>query len=285
MLVENNYIYKKEVDWSLLHQGLTIPVSLQVHFQTLIKQILPRGTTIQIKILLDGQLYDAKLNNQNFNINKYPNHKDIVQIRYEPNSEIAKKLRQVFFSSFQYCLHFKEDNPSLKNSKRPVPLPKTQIEYLLIYTTNQQNVFLAEYITKSEKQLINLELSNFNEEEFELEINYSREDLTARIEEKQKLIKIRKLDKSICDNLKQLYDFRCQITGENFSKKHDVNVIEAHHIDYFTKSLNNNSDNILIVSPNYHRLIHKLNPLFDRSNLCYKFPNGLKEKIILNYHL
>ncbi len=285
MLVENNYIYKKEVDWSLLHQGLTIPISLQVHFQTLIKQTFPRGTTLPIKILINGSAFDAKLVNQNFDKQKYPNHKDIVQIRYEPNSPIAQKLRQIFTSTYEYCLEFKANDILQKYKKRPIPVPENQREFLFLYTTIQTNIFLAEYLTRNENQMLNVQISDFNEEEFELDINYSRGDLSARVEQKEQLVKIRRLDRSICDNLKQLYGNRCQITGENFCLHHGVSVVEGHHIDYFTKSFNNNSDNILIVSPNYHRLIHKLNPVFDRDNLAFYFPNGLTEKIKINLHL
>lgn len=282
MFTENGYIYRKEVDWSLLQQGLTIPVSLQMQFKFLIKQALPRGATIPIKIIIDGELYDAKLTNQNFDINKYATHKDIVQVRYTPNSLIAQKMREIFSLTYQYCINFKQ-NQDYK--KYQVNIPKNQKEYVVLYTTSQQNVFLAEYITSNEIQYISNELFDFDEDEFELGINYNRADRTARIEQKQQMVKIRKLDKSICDNLKELYNFRCQITAENFSEYYGTNIVEAHHIDYFTKSLNNNSDNILIISPNYHRLIHKLNPVFDRQNLCFKFENGLIEKIKINLHL
>ena len=152
MILENNYIYKKEVDWSLLNQGLTIPVALQVQFQGLIKQTLPRGTTIPIKILIEGELYDAKLTNQKFDENKYPNHKDIVQVRYEPNSSIAKKMRQIFDSTYMHCINFKGSDVLQKNKKRSVPISEEQKEYLLLYTTSQQYVFLGEYITQSENQ-------------------------------------------------------------------------------------------------------------------------------------
>lgn len=130
-----------------------------------------------------------------------------------------------------------------------------------------------------------MQLDYINEIEYELMINYKETDLDARIEERLQLVKVRKMDKSICDNLKLLYNFKCQITGENFSEHHCVNVVEAHHINYFTKSQNNDTDNIVIVSPNYHRLIHKLNPTFDREEKAFIFPNGLKERLRLNLHL
>ena len=43
-------------------------------------------------------------------------------------------------------------------------------------------------------------------------------------------------------------------------------LFTSHHIDYFTHSQNNDSTNIIIISPNYHRIIHKNNPRFNRKN-------------------
>jgi len=43
-----------------------------------------------------------------------------------------------------------------------------------------------------------------------------------------------------------------------------VTLVEAHHIDYLTTSQNNDTTNIIIISPNYHRIIHKNNPVFNR---------------------
>jgi 5-methylcytosine-specific restriction enzyme A len=144
---------------------------------------------------------------------------------------------------------------------------------------------LLDYLTANDNEIIDNQITMLDEEEFEMSINYQKEDNSARIEEKMQLVKVRKLDRSICDNLKLLYENRCQITGVNFCENYNVSVVEAHHIDYFVKSQNNNSENIIIISPNYHRLIHKLNPIFDRPNLLFKFDNGLVEKIKLNLHL
>lgn len=281
----NFYIYKKEVDWSVLQQGFTIPVSIQVVFRQLIKDSLPRGATKNVKLVFDNQTYDAKLVNQNFDEQKYPNHKDIIQFRYEPNSLIANKMRKVFSSSYNYFSEFRASDVLQEYRKRPIPISEDRKEFLMIYTTQFEDTFSLEFLTAQENQKIEKEVERFDEDEFEMAVNYEQKDLTARIEQKPRLAKIRKLDRSICDNLKLLYNYRCQITGENFCEHHGVSVVEAHHIDYFTKSLNNNSDNILIVSPNYHRLIHKLNPIFDRKNLTFVFPNGLREAIKTNLHL
>lgn len=282
---EGFYIYKKEVDWSVLQQGFTIPVSIQVVFKQLIKDSLLRGTTKKVKLLIDGQIYSASLVNQKFDINKYPNHKDIIQFRYEPNSIIAKKMQNIFSETFKYCLELKKNDDLGKNKKKPIFIPQEKKEYLMLYTTQFDDTFLLEYLTANDNEIIDNQMNLIDEEEFEMSINYQKEDDKARIEEKMQLVKVRKLDRSICENLKLLYDNRCQITGVNFCDNYNVSVVEAHHIDYFVKSQNNNSNNIVIISPNYHRLIHKLNPIFDRQNLAFVFPNGLSEKIKLNRHL
>lgn len=90
-----------------------------------------------------------------------------------------------------------------------------------------------DYITSGESVLIRESLSKISEEEFELNSNYTQFDLTATIKEKKPLVKIRKLDRSICDNLKLLYGNRCQITGEKYGEYDSTEIVEAHHIDYF----------------------------------------------------
>jgi 5-methylcytosine-specific restriction enzyme A len=279
---EGIYIHKKEVDWSLLHHGLNIPVALQVMFYESIKEYLKKGDVKKIKIVLENQEFIATLTNIYFDQSKYPNHKELLQIRYTENSTIAKKSQAIFSESHNYLL---EEKDKLLNKRIPIKLPIDNKEYVVLYTTRLQDTFYLECITLSENQSINKAIEKISEEEFELTTNYNRIDLTATITEKTQLIKIRKLDRSICDNLKTLYDYRCQITGDKFGEKYKSEVSEAHHIEYFTKSMNNNSENIIIVSPNFHRLIHKTNPEFDRNELTFIFQNGVNEKLKLNYHL
>ena len=113
----------------------------------------------------------------------------------------------------------------------------------------------------------------------------AREDANAGIREISGIRRIRQLDRSIGDSLKRLYDFRCQMTGERIGSEYDVLVVEAHHIVPFTLSMNNDTSNIIIVSPDYHRIIHKAKPVWDCKKLSFKFPNGLQERVKVNKHL
>lgn len=90
---------------------------------------------------------------------------------------------------------------------------------------------------------------------------------------------------SIILNLKKLYKGKCQICGDYPLVGTCADICEAHHIEYFSESMNNDASNILIVCPNHHRLIHKVNPIFDKEGNKYIFSDGFEMKIKLNYHL
>ena len=75
-------------------------------------------------------------------------------------------------------------------------------------------------------------------------------------------------------------------------------LFTPHHIDYFTRSQNNDSTNIIIICPNYHRNIHKnrsscarllpkgrKNPRFNRRKFYFEFENGEFLPLKLYEHL
>ena len=94
---DNGFILQKTVDWSLLNDGMTIPVSMCSLFRAWDESILTHGQSKDIKILIDGEFYDAKLKNQNFVQSNWAGHKDVIQIRYGRQSPLAIKLRAAFF--------------------------------------------------------------------------------------------------------------------------------------------------------------------------------------------
>lgn len=102
---------------------------------------------------------------------------------------------------------------------------------------------------------------NLKEEEIEQILNFK--DTGAGIKEKYLLYKGRVYNTSIIKQLKILYQGKCQICGEQPFKERNINISEVHHIRYFSLSCNNDIDNLIVLCPNHHRLIHKLNPEFD----------------------
>ncbi len=279
MIEEQFYIYKKDVDWSVLREGFSIPVSIQIVFKERMNNYLKRGEKRDLKLILDKQTYQVKLINQTFNEQKYPGHVDILQIRYSPQSPFVIKLREIFKSSFDYL------QQKRTKSKKIIRVPEEKREYIVLYTTPLENTFFFEPITSSESEQIKHSISGINEEDFEFQSNYKKFDDFAKIETKEQIIKVRRLDRAIGESLKLFYNYKCQICGDNFFKKYNCLIAETHHIDFFVSSLNNDASNITVLCPNHHRVIHKAKPTFKREYLAFIYPNGLEEKLALNKHL
>lgn len=278
-MITNLYIYKKEIDWSALHLGLNIPISLQDIFYQNLKLRLKKGENKTIKLLLDGVEYPVTLTNIAFDEKKYPTHKELLQIRYTPNSKIAQKLRSIFSCSYTYLYREKE---ILVNKRKQITVPKDIREYMALYSTTFDDVFSLECITHDE--IVEAKDALYNFDELEIEQILQSKDNSTFIE-KQKTIKIRKLDRTIGENLKVIYDYKCQVCGLFIGEDYDAKVIHTHHIEYFSTSLNNNADNIMVICPNHHGIIHATNPVFDRKEKSFKYPNGYTEGLKLNLHL
>lgn len=280
--ISDEYVYKKEVDWSLFNYGFAIPIKHQVVFRKVADRFLERGESKEITLYLNGVGYKARINNNTISA-KFGDHADIVQIRYSQNSEIAQVLRACFQQSYNYINQIKCMQE--KGSKKHIVLPDEYKEYLAIYTTEYDDTYVLETISADDVCFLREMLSGQSERTVEAEFSFDSADKTAGIIQKERIVKIRKLNRKIGENLKQLYEYRCQICGRSVGKAYDAHIAEAHHIDYFVKSLNNDESNIMIVCPDHHSVIHDVNPMFDRKRLMYHYYNGLEERLLLNKHL
>ena len=96
------FIYSKIVDKSLLWDGFSIPMQYHKIFHMLVPAISEHGENVNVKILIDGDLYEAQLKNIAFDQDTWEGHADIIQFRYSPQSPLSKKLRQIFSCTHQY---------------------------------------------------------------------------------------------------------------------------------------------------------------------------------------
>lgn len=128
----NEYIYKMEVNWSLLTEGMTLPVENQIVFGRLMNGFLQKGEQKAIHIYLNGKMYDTKVVNVNYS-SKYQRKHDVLQIRYPKNGELARELQKIYASSYNYFLNAREMRP--EGSRSMPKLPEDAKEYLAIYTT------------------------------------------------------------------------------------------------------------------------------------------------------
>lgn len=273
------FLFKHIVDISLLTDGFHIQTAMHNLVYALPGGKLHHGESREIKIIIEGETFTTRMNNIGFNQTKYPGHPDLLQVRYSVNSPIAKKLQAIFMEDYLYL----QAARAAAGPRKHVQLPEGNRDEVVLYGTSVPNVFVMECIRSSVSDKAITEIKQMNELDFEtFEI---REDKGATIKEVSGIHKIRVLDRSIGDSLKKLYDYTCQMTGEKVGEEQGGFVVEAHHIEPFTKSLNNDTSNIIILSPNYHRIIHKANPEWLAKEKAFKFPNGLVEKVTLNKHL
>ena len=158
-------------------------------------------------------------------------------------------------------------------------MPEGLKEYLVIYTTEYEDTFLLEPIAQDDFQVMKKAIQGMRERSVENEIEYELKDENSGMEKRLQIVKIRKLNRKIGENLKLLYGYRCQICGQITGEKYGSHIAEAHHIDYFVNSLNNDANNQMIVCPNHHSVIHDANPIFIRKKMVYRYDNGMEEKI------
>ncbi|MCL2847853.1 MAG: HNH endonuclease [Firmicutes bacterium] len=135
---------------------------------------------------------------------------------------------------------------------------------LLDYVDREfDNAESQEIISKDEREALQL----LTEEETEAYFNAA--DDSAGYRQQQRLVKIREVNLAILRSLKE-HNRNCQLCGER-GEQYGVNILEGHHIEYFCQTQNNDSTNIIILCPNCHTLIHKLNAQFNRERLSYLF--------------
>ena len=205
-----NYVYKKEIDWSTLMEGFTLPLDNQVIFLQNMENFLQRGQSKIIHFFMNGKTYDAKIVNVNNSVEK--RKKDAYQIRYLRNGELSQVLQQYFFKSMSYIKMIRESRDPKDRSY--IKLPDGLKEYLAIYTTEYEDTFLLEPIVQDDFQVMKKAIQGMRERTVENEIEYEMEDKSSGIEKRLQIVKIRKLNRKIGENLKLLYGYRCQIFGQ-----------------------------------------------------------------------
>ena len=269
-------LFEKVVDKSALSDGITIPEAYHSFLYEHIGHRLQHGESMQLQVEMQGSIYTVSLRNLDFDTEKYKRH-DILQIRYSKNSPIATALRSVFIKTTQRVGEQKVRGK--ENVLQPVAKDN---EYIMLYTGGSDSRLLLDPITTGD---ISVEMEQIASlPEIVAEQILSTDD-TARIDEKLQVSKIRKMNLAIGNSLKLLYGYRCQICGQYIGEPYGSTLIHAHHIDYFSRSMNNDASNIMIVCPNHHGIIHDRNPVFNVRDKTYKYPNGYVEGLALNKHL
>lgn len=96
------FLHQKLIDRSTLRQGFQTPVEFHQLLKAMPEGMPQHGETRNVKVVIDGVDYNAQLKNQGFDRLKYDGHADVIQIRYSGGSELVKRFREVFSSTWNY---------------------------------------------------------------------------------------------------------------------------------------------------------------------------------------
>ncbi len=145
--------------------------------------------------------------------------------------------------------------------------------------TDNETITIAENERQQARQII----QGCTEDEIEAILN--GRDTTSHIVRRIRESTNRVFDHNIQRSLKGLYECRCQICGERAVEMYGVDVSEAHHIQPFSLTANNDAKNVMIVCPDHHRIIHKAKPTFNYDLKTFLYDNGCEDKLMYNIHL
>ena len=216
---------------------------------------------------------------------------------FDTRTKGFEKIAASFSMKANYLKRLRDEYDVVTSSERAGQRnrrPRTRI----VETAKQLARFSFEEMTEMVKALLEnaeapaeVESTNDNEAlsadtpEDALENILNAKDPSATIRIKVGNNKVRIYKTSIIKQLKKIYDGKCQLCGCRPFNSVDEDICEAHHIEFFSASKNNDSANIIILCPNHHRLIHKLNPNYDADQQVFIYPDGRTEDIKINYHL
>ena len=145
-------IFVKDVDKSLLKEGMSIPHKYQQKLCDGLDIALEFGQKIDVDIVIENDVYDAVLKNQSYDKEKYKDHVPVMQIRYSHNSNLAKRLRQVFHKTQEYM--------DLNNTTK---IPDEEKEFIKITLPGDENTIEFKPVMSQEDMKINDELESNNE--------------------------------------------------------------------------------------------------------------------------
>lgn len=216
---------------------------------------------------------------------------------FETQAEGFREMAALFGKKGSYLRRLRDEYDVTTNSfrrgqcNRP-PRPR------VIQTTDYLKKFSFEELTDIVRALLeNACLDNCVSDEFQqdvltevldegdLENILNFKDTRASIRIRTKDQRIRVYNTGIIKQLKQLYGGCCQLCGKNAFSGFNADISEAHHIAYFSDSQNNDSSNIIILCPNHHRLIHKLDLRFDSEKGGFVLPDNSRLSVKLDFHL
>jgi 5-methylcytosine-specific restriction enzyme A len=90
-------------------------------------------------------------------------------------------------------------------------------------------------------------------------------------------------NRQFVEQLQGLYDGRCQICEWAPRSKYQADVCEAHHIKWLSRGGEDSLNNMVLICPNHHRAIHRLDAPFDFGDSAFVF-TSTREGLMITRH-
>lgn len=137
-----NLIGRKYVDWSIFEYGTHIPIEFHQDFEQANSGFhLERGKSMDLKLIIEGQEFEAKL----VNVNRKALSIDTLQIRYDGNRQLKDFLRDKLSKSYTYLSAGRNNKSDNDNSF--IKVPEDMAEYIDFYQTDEPFRYNLKIIT------------------------------------------------------------------------------------------------------------------------------------------
>jgi len=112
-------------------------------------------------------------------------------------------------------------------------------------------------------------------------------ELRERVSERRRVWLLREAmprSRAHVEALRKMYRGRCQLCEWESRGEHAVDVCEGHHLQWLSRGGGDATDNMVLLCPNHHRLVHALDAPLDFRDLAFDL-GGRREALRLNEHL
>ncbi len=94
-----------------------------------------------------------------------------------------------------------------------------------------------------------------------------------------------KRNRLFAEELRHVYKGRCQICSWEPRLIYSIDVCEAHHVRWLGRGGEDALSNLVLLCPNHHRVIHKLDAPFDWSKMGFVIGSGVERLAYLEHEL
>jgi 5-methylcytosine-specific restriction enzyme A len=85
--------------------------------------------------------------------------------------------------------------------------------------------------------------------------------------------------------LRERYADRCQLCGWSATVQYSQPTCESHHMQWISRGGADSLDNIVLLCPNHHRVVHRADAVFDYRDLAFVFSENHREPLREPGHL